>query len=67
MSRPLLKGIQTTTLGWRGRVLHSQEATQVISSRQRHTAEERWRASLDIDIGRIRQIPLLSFIVFKTL
>ncbi|KAF8489377.1 hypothetical protein F5888DRAFT_1738804 [Russula emetica] len=31
------------TLDWRGRVLHSQEATQATSSRQQHTAEERIR------------------------
>ena len=43
------------TLGWRGRVLHSQEATQVTSYRQRYTAEERWRASLELEIERIQQ------------
>jgi hypothetical protein len=30
-----------STLEWRGGVLHSQEVTQVTSSRQRHWAEER--------------------------
>jgi hypothetical protein len=44
-----------STLEWRGRVLHSQEATQATNSRQQHTAEERWRASLKIEIERIRQ------------
>jgi hypothetical protein len=44
-----------STLEWRGRVLHSQEATQATTSRQQHTAEERWRASLEIEIERIRQ------------
>jgi hypothetical protein len=43
------------TLEWRRRVLHSQQATQATSSRQQHTAEERWRASLEIEIERIRQ------------
>jgi hypothetical protein len=44
-----------STLEWRRSVLHSQEATQATSSRQQHTAEERWRASLVIEIERIRQ------------
>jgi hypothetical protein len=44
-----------STLGWRGRVIHSQEATQATSSRRLPTAEERWRASLEIEIKRIRQ------------
>jgi hypothetical protein len=44
-----------STLEWRGRVLHSQEATQATSSRQQHTAEERWRASLEVEIERIRR------------
>jgi hypothetical protein len=35
----------SSTLEWRGRVLHAQEATQGTSSRPRHTAEERRRAS----------------------
>ena len=45
-----------STLGWRGRVLHLQEATQVIRSHQRHMAEERWRASLEIEIRQIRRL-----------
>jgi hypothetical protein len=44
-----------STLEWRARVLHSQEATQTTSSRQQHTAEERWRASLKKEIRRIRR------------
>jgi hypothetical protein len=44
-----------STLECRGRVLHSQEATQTTSSRQQHTAEERWRASLENEIERIRR------------
>jgi hypothetical protein len=35
--------------------MHSQEATQATSSCQQHTAEERWRASLETEIERIRQ------------
>ena len=47
--------IMTSTLKWRGRVLHSQEATQATtSSRQPHTAKERWYASLEgIEIEQI--------------
>jgi hypothetical protein len=46
-----------STLEWRGRALHSQEATQATtsSSRQQKTAKERWKASLDIEIGRTLQ------------
>ena len=44
-----------STLEWRGRVLHSQEATQATSSRQQYTAEEHWLRSLEIEIGKIRQ------------
>jgi hypothetical protein len=45
-----------STLQRRGRALQSQQATQVIGSRrQRHTAEERWRALLEKKIRRIRQ------------
>jgi hypothetical protein len=45
------------TLEWRGRVLHSQAATQATtSSRQQRTTEERGCASLeDIEIERIQQ------------
>ncbi|KAI0280819.1 hypothetical protein BGY98DRAFT_1095305 [Russula aff. rugulosa BPL654] len=44
------------TLEWRERILHSQRATQATtsSSRQQQTAEERWHASLEIEIERIR-------------
>jgi hypothetical protein len=44
-----------STLEWRARVMHSQEATQTTSSHQQHTAEERWRASLEKEIERIRR------------
>jgi len=44
-----------TTLEWRGRVLRSQETTQASSSRRQHTAKERWRALLKIEIERIRK------------
>jgi hypothetical protein len=44
-----------STLEWRERVLHSQEATQTTSSRQQHTAEERWLASLKTEIEEIRR------------
>jgi hypothetical protein len=44
-----------STLEWRARVLHSQEATQTTSSRQQHTAEERWLASLENEIEEIRR------------
>jgi hypothetical protein len=43
------------TLERRGRVMHTQEVTQVTSSWQQHTAEERWRGSLEIKIKQIRQ------------
>jgi hypothetical protein len=45
-----------STLEWKGRILHSQKATQATtsSSRQQQTAEERWHASLEIEIERIR-------------
>ena len=42
-------------LEWGRRLLQSQDATQASSSRQQHTAEERWRASLEIEIGRTRK------------
>jgi len=42
-----------STLEWRVRVFHSQEATQASSSRRQHVARERWRASLEIEIERI--------------
>jgi len=47
-------GKATSTLEWRGRVLHPQEAAQVTtsSSRQQPTAKERWQASLDSEIER---------------
>ncbi|KAF8502703.1 hypothetical protein F5888DRAFT_1631805 [Russula emetica] len=48
-------GNVASTLDWRGRVLHSREATQATSSRQQHTTEERKLASLEIKIERIRQ------------
>ncbi|KAF8495799.1 hypothetical protein F5888DRAFT_1907745 [Russula emetica] len=48
-------GNVASTLDWRGRVLHSQEATQATSSSQQHTAEEKGRALLEIKIERIRQ------------
>ncbi len=43
-----------STLEWRRRVLHSQDATQAStsSSRQQPTAKERWQASLDSEIER---------------
>jgi hypothetical protein len=44
-----------TQLTYEPRVLHSQEAAQTTSSRQQHTAEERWRASLKKEIKRIRR------------
>ena len=46
-----------STVEWREMAPHSQQATQIISSRrrQRLTAEERWRASLDMEIRQIRQ------------
>ena len=47
----------TSTLEWRGRVLHSQEAAQASTiSRQQHAAEERGHASLEeIEIDQIRE------------
>src|SRR5712691_17300 len=50
-------GKATSTLEWRGRVLHPQEAAQVTtsSSRQQPTAKERWQASLDSEIERTVQ------------
>jgi len=44
-----------STLEWRGRALHSQGATQATNSRRQQTAEERWHASLEVEIERIRQ------------
>ncbi|KAF8492821.1 hypothetical protein F5888DRAFT_1727824 [Russula emetica] len=44
-----------STLEWRGRVPHSQEATRATSSRRQHTAKERSRALSEIEIERIRQ------------
>ncbi|KAI0278120.1 hypothetical protein BGY98DRAFT_975495 [Russula aff. rugulosa BPL654] len=46
-----------STLEWRRRVLpvHSQRTAQATSSRQQQTAEERWSASLEIEIERIRR------------
>ena len=52
---PFVERNPDSTLEWRGRVLHSQKATQATSSRQQQTAEERWRASLEIEIERIRR------------
>jgi hypothetical protein len=43
------------TLERRGRVMHTQEVTQVTSSWQQHTAEDRRRASLELEIERIRR------------
>jgi hypothetical protein len=44
-----------STMEWTERVLHQQEATQTTSSCQQHTAEERWRASLETEIEGIRR------------
>ncbi len=46
-----------STLEWRERVLHPKEATRATtsSSRQQKTAEQRWSASLEIEIERTRQ------------
>jgi hypothetical protein len=52
---PFVEKNPDSTLEWRGRVLHSQKATQATSSRQQQTAEERWRASLEIEIERKRR------------
>src|SRR5258708_3617404 len=43
-----------STLEWRGRVLHPQEAA-TSSSWQQQTAKERWQASMDIEIERTVQ------------
>jgi hypothetical protein len=46
-----------STLEWRRRVLpvYSQRTAQATSSRQQQTAEERWSASLEVEIERIRR------------
>ena len=46
-----------STLEWKWGVLHSQVASQATSSSscQQQTAEERWHASLQIEIERIRR------------
>ena len=35
--------------------MHSQRTAQATSSRQQQTAEERWSASLEVEIERIRR------------